>query len=231
MCAKISMIVPCLNGAATLPALFATVANARHSGLIRELIFVDGGSQDHSREIAHSAQARILETQAGRGHQLRAGATAASAPWLLFLHADSQLAAGWEDSVQQHITQSDAPACFKLRFDSDRRAARLIEQGVTLRTRLFNLPYGDQGLLISRALYAKVGGYPPQPLMEDVALARRLPKIRQLPFAITSSAIRYECNGYARQSSANLLRLLRYFAGTPPEKLARSYRAPSRQDP
>jgi len=87
-----------------------------------------------------------------------------------------------------------------------------------------SLPYGDQGLLISRTLYARVGGFDIIPLMEDVAMARKLPRITVLPGSITTSAARYVQNGVLKQASRNLLRLIRYFLGASPEKLAQEYR-------
>ena len=114
---------------------------------------------------------------------------------------------------------------FELRIDDPRSAARRLERLVAWRCRVLALPYGDQGLLISRALYETVGGFAPLPLMEDVELARRLGRRRLacLGAPIVASARRYRCDGYVRRPLRNLLCLSLYFAGVAPARLARLY--------
>ena len=90
--------------------------------------------------------------------------------------------------------------------------------------RAFGLPYGDQGLLMSRALYDAVGGYRDQPLMEDVEIARALRgRLAQLPVAARTSPARYEAEGWTRRGARNLSTLLRYRLGVSPARLARRY--------
>ena len=102
--------------------------------------------------------------------------------------------------------------------------ARITATWARVRARLLSLPYGDQGLLLPSGLYRRVGGYDPIPLMEDVAIVRRLPRLTPLPATITTSADRYERRGWLRQGSSNLVRLGRYLMGTDPDRLAARYR-------
>ncbi len=164
----------------------------------------------------------VLNTPAGRGGQLRAGIAAASGDFLLLLHADTCLSPNWPKAVA--AASPDLAGYFHLRLDSPRRMARMIERIVALRCRALSLPYGDQGLLISRALLVQFGGMPDLPLMEDVALARRLKgRLRPLPATATTSAAKYEHDGWLQRPLRNLLCLTMYFAGVPPETIRKFY--------
>ena len=214
----LSVVIPTLDAGASLPACLHGVQGSD------EIIIVDGGSRDGTVAIAEAEGARLVVAPKGRGSQLRAGAEAAAGDWLLFLHADTQLAPGWRSAVEAHVSSSAAPACFRFRLDDAAWQARVIERGVALRTRVLGLPYGDQGLLISRRLYGAAGGYRPLPLMEDVDLVRRLPRVRMLDADALTSAVRWRRNGWVRRSAANLGLLALYGVGVAPERLARLYR-------
>lgn len=193
-----------------------------------ELIISDGGSSDHTLEIAQSFGAICCTGPPGRGGQLHRGSMAARAPWLLFLHADTQLSPGWPLIVAQHARHhpQDA-AAFRLAFRATGMAPRLVAAWANLRSGLFDLPYGDQGLLIPRALYDQIGGYRDQPLMEDVDIAGRLHgRLRHLDCTAHTSPTRYIEAGWLRQGTANILRLIRYKCGTDPTVLAQEYHAP-----
>ena len=218
-------MIPVLNGAAELPPTLAALSG---SALIGEIVVVDGGSRDGSAELAREAGARVIEAPRGRGTQLAAGAAAATDEWLLFIHADCRLMPGWEGAVQMFIAAPDAAqraGYFAFALDDPAPAARRLERLVAWRCRKFALPYGDQGLLIHRRLYDAVGGYADIPLMEDVELARRLGRARLQPIGATmiASARRYRRDGYWRRPLRNLVCLLLYFAGVPPEKIAGLY--------
>jgi hypothetical protein len=116
-------------------------------------------------------------------------------------------------------------ACFRFRLDDESRAARRLERMVAWRTRVLGLPYGDQGLLISRSLYDRTGGYRPLPIMEDVDLVRRIGRrnIATLEVDATTSAERFRRDGYRRRPARNLFCLTLYFAGVPPRLIARLY--------
>ena len=216
----LSVIVPTLNAASTLEDCLA-----RLSG-VRDVVVVDGGSRDSTQAIAAAAGARLVVTEPGRGAQLRLGAEAARGDWLLFLHADTLLAPDWLEAVRDHVeTASDKAGCFRFRLDARAWQARLIEAGVALRVWILGLPYGDQGLLVPRSLYDRVGGYAEVPLMEDVDLVRRIGRfrLRILPADALTSAARWRRDGWFRRSARNLSCLLLHRFGMSEERLARLY--------
>lgn len=227
MTAPISMVIPTLNVADRIGPCLGALGEGLFTGLIREVIFADGGSTDGIDIIADNSGAKLIRTERGRGIQLAAGASAASgSDWLLFLHADTVPGPDWPLAVRRHLaTAPGKAACFRLRFDSDAFAARITESWANLRTSLFSLPYGDQGLLIQRRLYDEIGGYPAIPLMEDVAIVRALGRgrIRMLNCTATTSAERYERDGWLRRGARNLTTLVRYRMGAKPEDLVRRY--------
>lgn len=185
----------------------------------------DGGSTDATHEISEALGATWTQGPPGRGTQLARGVAAASAPWLLLLHADTQLTPNWVEAAQRHIDDHPARAgYFRLAFRADGPAPTITAAWANLRSSAFGLPYGDQGLLIHRDTLAEVGGVPPLPLMEDVALARAL-KGRLSPLAATArtSAARYLSEGWMRRGGRNLWTLGRYLSGADPERLAQAY--------
>jgi rSAM/selenodomain-associated transferase 2 len=216
----LSVVIPALDAAATLKTCLDAL------GPVPDLIVVDGGSRDATREIARAAGARVIDSPRGRGLQLTAGADAATQPWLLFLHADTLLAHGWRTAVKAHAAaRPRAAGAFRFRLDDAAWQARVVEHGVALRVRLLALPYGDQGLLISRALYDQIGGYRPLPLMEDVDLVRRLGRRRLavLPADAVTSAARWRRDGWARRSARNLACLALHRMGMSEDKVRKLY--------
>jgi len=227
MPAPLSIIIPALNAADQLPLCLAALMPGVEAGLIREVVLVDGGSSDTTKAIADEAGAVMIDSAPGRGLQLKTGAEAARGDWLLFLHADTALAPDWTEAVLRHMEQSpDKAAAFTLAFRSDAHMAKRVARRANWRARTFGLAYGDQGLLISRALYEAVGGYEPVPLMEDVKIARKLGKARLtlLSAEARTSADKYERDGWRKRSLSNLWTLTRYYCGASPDKLAERYR-------
>lgn len=218
---QLTVIVPTLNAAATLAATLESVAGA-------EIIVSDGGSRDETPAIARAANAQVVTGPPGRGRQLTLGAGIAAGEWLLFLHADTRLAPGWKRAMDDHI-QSDGgsgrAAYFRFSLDDVSWQARVLEALVVVRCRVLGLPFGDQGLLVSRALFDAVGGFGDLPLMEDVNLVRRLGRRRLSPLSVAArtSADRWRRDGWARRSLRNLLCLTLYFLGVAPDRIARLY--------
>ncbi len=226
MSAPLSVVIPTLNAAETLGPTLAAVAEPLMEGLIREVILADGGSEDDTAAIAEATGADMVAAPRGRGPQLSAGCAAAGGEWLLVLHADTMLPEGWAEVVRQHMrAHPDRAGWFRLRFDRGGVMARVVAGWANLRSRLCALPYGDQGLLIRRGLYERAGGYEEIPLMEDVALVRRIGRrrLRGLPATVTTSAARYARDGWLRRGWRNLTTLALYFMGRAPEKLAARY--------
>lgn len=220
ICVPISVIIPVLNAAHTLPAAIASVACAD------EIIVVDGGSNDESVPLAQAAGARVIVAERGRGTQLAAGARAARNLWRLFLHADTQLAPGWAPLARGFCTSgAERAATFRFALDDRSWQARALEQAVDWRTRWLGLPYGDQGLLIHRDLYEALGGFSPIPIMEDIDIVRRIGRQRlvQLDHRAVTSAVRWRTRGWLAQSLRNQFCLALYFAGVAPARIRQIY--------
>jgi rSAM/selenodomain-associated transferase 2 len=215
---NLSVIIPTLNAARTLPATLASIGDGP------EIIIADAGSTDATTRLA--APARVVTAPRGRGTQIAAGIAAATHPWLLLLHADTRLDPDWRAAAAAHMAAGHSKAAyFHFALDSADPRARRLERLVAWRSRALGLPYGDQGLLIHRDLLRSAGGMRPLPLMEDVDLVRRLGRRRlaALPVAAVTSAERWERDGYLRRSARNLLCLSLWFAGVPPTLIGRIY--------
>lgn len=226
MPAEISVIIPTLNAQSDLPRCLSALMEGVSAGMIRELIISDGGSSDATLEIADEAGAKIVQGPPTRGGQLRRGVEATKGRWLLVLHADTQLETGWSNAVETHMNSGgNSSAYFKLSFRARGVMPAIVAAWANARSRLFSLPFGDQGLLMTRAIYDAAGGYPDQPLMEDIALIRALPgPLTALPVSALTGADRYQKDGWLRRGAGNLWLQIRYFAGADAEKLAASYR-------
>jgi rSAM/selenodomain-associated transferase 2 len=229
--AMISVIIPTLNAEAGLARTLAALVPAAVDGLVREVIVIDGGSSDRTAAVAEEAGATFHVRSGGRGYQLVAGAHRARFPWLLFLHADTVLEPGWEGEASAFMAAVDtgkrplAAAAFRFALDDAGFRPRLLERLVAARCALLRLPYGDQGLLIPRLLYADIGGYRSHPLMEDVDIVLRLGRRRlaMLRSRAATSAVRYRSDGYLRRSLRNLVCLTLYFLGVPTPVIRRVY--------
>jgi glycosyltransferase involved in cell wall biosynthesis len=228
MAAPISVVIPTLNAARSLPRALAALANGVSEGLIREIIVADGGSRDETLEIADAAGCVLVSGEANRSRLFRAGAARAKGKWLLFLHQGTALGQGWCDEVQIFLSLTEArrhAAVFRLAFDD--RSAKGALFWARLRTRLTKAPRGDQGLLISRFLYDAIGGYQDLKEFEDADLIRRIGP-RRLVFlqadAFTSAAI------YKRgdNASRSLGLIVRHLMGADPVDLARTQRSAAR---
>ncbi len=223
--AAVSVVIPVLNAQSSLPGCLQALMEGLESGLIRELILSDGGSTDATKEIADQVGARWVSGAPSRGGQLRRGVAQARGQWLLVLHADTVLQPGWSAAIQAHLDGSMRAGYGRLRFDMGGPWPRLVAGWANRRAAWFGLPYGDQGLLISRALYDQVGGYRDIPLMEDVAMARALRgQLSALEFNAQTSAAKYVQTGWLRRGARNLWLLFRYLTGADPVDLARAYR-------
>ena len=218
----VSVVVPVLDDA---PALDRLLRCTPPHPLV-EILVVDGGF-DNGLEALTSGRGdvRLLRSSPGREPQMNAGAAAAGGDWLLFLHADSTLPAGWVEAVAG-VAPAVAGGWFRFALDDDAWQARLLERVVAWRVRLLLLPYGDQGYFVRRDRFAALGGFDDVPLMEDVAFVRRLVRsgaVAELPLPLVTSSRRWRADGWLRRSSRNLLLVSLYFAGVSPDRLAGWY--------
>jgi rSAM/selenodomain-associated transferase 2 len=232
----LSIVIPTLDAARCLPRCLealglrtgATGSDASGANDETEVVVADGGSRDGTPEIARACGARVIACPPGRGAQLAAGAKAARGEWLFFLHADTALGTGWRraaDAFMADAENESRAAAFRFALDDPSRAARRIEWFVLRRCRWLRLPYGDQGLLVSRAAYTRAGGFAPLPLMEDVDLVRRIGRSRivLLDVPAVTAAERYRRGGYFARPLRNLACLSLYVLGLPPRLIARLY--------
>jgi rSAM/selenodomain-associated transferase 2 len=225
--ASITVVIPALDAASTLGATIKALKD-RSPSLVVEILVVDGGSKDATRDCAGAEGARTIAASRGRGAQLAAGASVAGSAWILFLHADTRLETGWDAAVLAYLAcprAAERAAYFRLALDDGGAAARRIERLANWRARALALPYGDQGLLIARSLYDAVGGFRPLPLMEDVDFVRRLGRRRLigLDASAVTSAARYRRDGFWIRPLRNLACLGLYYARLPPRLIARLY--------
>lgn len=212
-------MIPALDEGTNIQAAIASVSAAD------EVLVIDGGSRDDTRAQARAAGAQVLTCQPGRGRQLARGARAAKGLWLVFLHADTRLDLGWAEALRELAPQV-AGGAFRFTLDAPRRAYRLVELGVALRSRWLGLPYGDQAIFARRAAHDAVGGFRDLALMEDVDFVRRLRRVGRLAFPdvrARTSARRFEQRGLLRTTLFNWGLIALYAAGWPAERLAQLY--------
>jgi len=227
----ISVVIPTLNEERSLASTLTALVPAAVEGLVREVVIVDGGSQDHTLAIAEEAGVVVVKSAKGRGLQLDEGAKVAKSEWLLFLHADTVLSDEWMREASLFMDSVDsgerAPgaAAFRFALDDIGMKPRFLERLVALRCGLFRLPYGDQGLLIPKQFYKEAGGYRPVPIMEDVDLVRRLGRRRifLLHSKAVTSAVRFKRDGYAFRSMRNILCQVLFSCRVPHHYIARLY--------
>ena len=222
----LDIVIPTLNAATTIARTLSAISVARGVWPCR-IVVCDGGSTDDTAAIAHARGAQVIATPPGRGGQLSAG-SAGKSEWLLFLHADTVLSPDWVKVAgvfMESPSASESAGYFRLRFDSDSARARTVERWAAWRCRTLGLPYGDQGLLIKRAFYERIGGYRALPLMEDVDLVRRVGRQRlvALDAEAKTSAARYERDGWTLRPLRNLFCLGLFVLGVPPHLIARIY--------
>ena len=223
MRAPISIVIPTLNSQNTVRKTLASLFEGIEAGIVRELIVVDGGSTDETREIVEECGGKFISSAASRGYQLKKGVNLAKGDFIFVLHSDSVLESGWSEIVKKYFNKDAGYYC-KLSFDIIHPLASMTSTWANARSLIFNLPYGDQGLLIPRKLLMENGSYSPIPIMEDVELALRFKgKLFCMPVVITTSARKYRKNGWLRQGSKNIVRLLRFLLGADPNNLSDDY--------
>ena len=228
----VTVIIPALNEGGQLAQALAALGPARDAG--HEVVLVDGGSEDGTRGIAAPLVDRLTTSSRGRAKQMNAGAKQARGELLVFLHADTVLP--WE-TLQALLQAFPAAGAgwgrFDLRLSGGRFMFRLIERLINLRTRLSGIATGDQAIFVRRDLFEGVGGYPPIPLMEDIALCRMLKRHGRplcLRDTVLTSSRRWEERGILRTTLLMWRLRLAFALGADPHRLAKAYSGVSDQN-
>lgn len=232
---RLSIVIPTLNEASCIGALLDDLAPLRDTA--NEIILVDAGSSDATRRIAEPRVDHLIETPAGRARQMNAGAALAGGTWLWFLHADSRVSTAVIDALGD-VTGSGADGSrsigqrswgrFDVRLSGRDWRLRVIETFMNLRSRLSGIATGDQGIFVHRSAFVAVGGFPEIPLMEDIALSKRLRAVAR-PQCIgkarlQTSSRRWEDRGIGRTVLLMWRLRLAFALGAPAETLHRRYR-------
>lgn len=223
---RVSIIVPVLDEAACLPEIAAHLRELLEADPACEVLLVDGGSTDGTREALHTTGLPWVSAERGRAAQMNAGAAATDGAALLFLHADSRLPHGALDQVREALAGGAVGGFFRVRLDSKRWLLRLVGALMTLRSRATGIATGDQAIWVSRRGFERVGGYPDLPLFEDVELSCRLRRggrFRCLRGRVATSARRWERRGPMRTILEMWGLRAAYALGWSPAGLARRY--------
>ena len=222
---RVSVIIPTLNEAHNIEALLESLRLLEPTV---EIIVVDGGSTDGTVDAAERAGAKLLVTRPGRAGQMNAGAAAATGGILLFLHADTRLVPDYSAFVRHTLRRHGVVAgAFRFKLDASGSGYRLLEKLANWRSRVLQMPYGDQALFITARIFRSLGGFPDMPIMEDFEMARRLKRrgrIALAPRPATTSARRWRERGPLKTTLLNQLMIAGYLLGIPHDKLARMYR-------
>lgn len=222
---RLSIIIPTLNEAQTIPALLDDLAPLRRLG--HQLILVDGGSEDRTLELASPGVDLVLSSTPGRAAQMNTGAHHAQGDVLWFLHADTRVPEAATGQLIHACSDGQQWGRFDIRLSGSNRLLRVVERMMNLRSRLSGIATGDQGIFVRREIFEAVSGFPAIPLMEDIALSKTLrqltsPACIRQPRLLTSSR-RWEQRGIIRTILLMWRLRLAYTLGATPQALAKRY--------
>lgn len=224
----LSIVIPALNEAAGIEATLQALQPLRARGV--ELVLADGGSSDTTAAQARPWVDSVVDAPRGRALQMNAGAAQARADVLLFLHADTRLPPLADVLVLQAIQGPGGGARwgrFDVRIEGRPRMLRVVAWLMNLRSRLSGIATGDQAIFVTRVAFERVGGFPPQPLMEDIEISRRLKRLGRpacLSARVCTSGRRWEQRGVWRTIVLMWRLRWRYWRGESPARLAEAYR-------
>ncbi len=223
--AGLSIIIPTLDEADIIDETLGRLQGLGDKSA--ELIVVDGGSKDGNRERAAPLASRVIESPPGRARQMNAGASAARGKFLVFLHADTRLPPGADSLIQLALSGDGCWGRFDIRLEGCHPMLPVIAFAMNLRSRLTGIATGDQAIFMTRGVFEAVGGFPDQPLMEDIEMSRRLKRLSPpacLRAKVTSSGRRWERNGAWRTIRLMWRLRYRYWRGVSADILVREYR-------
>ena len=221
---KLTVIIPTLNEEMNLQRALDSVGSPSDN---LEVIVVDAGSSDHTVEIAQRHGCKVFVGNPGRANQMNAGAAIATGDHLLFLHADTRLPNGYRFEVERVLATPVACGAFPLQIDAPGLALRMVESGVAFRSRLLQMPYGDQALFFRSADFYAQNGFKQMSIMEDYELVDRMRKTGRIGLTskpVKTSARRWVKKGILRTTFVNQLCVVAYRLGFSDSTIARLYR-------
>lgn len=200
---KISVVIPTLNEEKTIEPTLKQVKK----GYYTQILVVDGGSTDSTVEIVEKMGVSVIHSLPGRGIQQRIGCEISTGEIVLLLHADTILPENWDITIRSAFkNQKIGLTAFRLRINEQSIKYKLVEFGVTIRSILFRLPYGDQAIAVRKQVLNQIGGFPNRLLMEDVYLVkkiRKLSSIRLLRTSVLTSNRRWKKYGVLKTTIYN----------------------------
>jgi rSAM/selenodomain-associated transferase 2 len=223
--AKLSIIIPVLDEGESIAAALDALSDLRALGV--EVIVVDGGSRDATIQRARLRADRVISAPRGRALQMNAGAQKAAGDVLMFLHADTQLPADADHLVLNGLERSGRVwGRFDMRIAGGHPLFPVIGWLMSVRSRVTGIATGDQAIFVRRAAFETAGGFAAIPLMEDIALCKRLKRVSR-PLCLRDRAVtsgrRWEQNGVLRTILLMWRLRVAYFFGADPKRLARQY--------
>jgi rSAM/selenodomain-associated transferase 2 len=220
---QISIIIPTLNEADNIQETINIIQCSNNV----EIIVVDGGSEDKTLLIAKSLDIKVIISPPGRANQMNAGAMVASGEILLFLHADTRLPTNFDEMIRTTLAKPGIVAgAFALQINSPHWGLRLVEFGVKWRSHLWQMPYGDQAIFLTKDVFQQVGNFPQMPIMEDFELMRKLKsmgKIYLLPTPVITSPRRWLKRGILQTTILNQIIVIAYLLGISPHRIRNWY--------
>ncbi len=214
----ITIIVPLLNEADIAEALVEHLVSLE----VEQVVIVDGGSTDATPEIMQAAGFDVIQSSASRAKQMNAGANKATQTTLLFLHADTRL----PQSYKAEVAKSSVWGRFDVCFDDPSGGMSMIAFFMNLRSRISSVATGDQAIFINKSVFESIGGFPDFPIMEDVALSKRLRQLHR-PYnsrlRVTTSARRWQQHGVVKTVFKMWWYRLAYFFGLSPHRIKEGY--------
>ena len=220
---KISVILPVLNEADSIEQTLLPLQNWRERG--HQLILVDAQSRDNTLQLARPLVDDVLQSTKGRANQMNAGVELARHEILLFLHADTVLAEN-DDQIIINALKSSQWGRFNVRFSSKQLIFKVIALMMNIRSCLTGIATGDQAIFIKKELFSRTGGYPVQPLMEDIELSKRLKRLSRIVCikqTVETSSRRWQKNGVLRTIILMWCLRAAYFLGVSAGRLKHWY--------
>jgi len=222
---RLSIVIPTLDEGVSIGTCLARLQALRAAGV--EVIVVDGGSGDGTREVAAPFADRVIEAPRGRASQMNAGARASTGGVLLFLHADTLLPEGAAMALSSGLDRRQrAWGRFDVRIEGEHPLLPVVAFFMNVRSRLTGIATGDQAIFVRRAAFEQVGGFPAIPLMEDIAITKALKRVSPpacLRERVVTSGRRWEKRGTLRTILLMWRLRLAYALGADPARLAQRY--------